>query len=312
MPEHHALALRTSLGIDGDDDAPYTAALSSAADAIIFDLASPEVHDHRGPARRAAARHAPPLAATGRAVHARVSDTRSGELEADVAAVVSEHLDAVHLSGAETPQDVRDADVAIRRHEMRHDIVPGSVRLIPMVDSAAGLLALQAMLTAVDRHSAVVLDADGLCRDLDLSGPGGAEVSNPVLEHAMWDVAVAARAAELPWLIAALAVAPAERAGLATRAQEFGASGATVGSEAEVRGFNALFTPAPESVAAARRVLREWDHLRGRGHMAGVVEIAGAPAEGPAARALVDRRSVRRARVLIACAEAIERRERAR
>ncbi len=308
MPEPHALALRTSLAIGGADDEPYTAALRSAADTITVDLASPEVHGHRGPARRAAARHAPLLAAAGRAVQARVSDTRSGELEADLAAVVGEHLDAVQLSGAETAQNVRDADVAIRRHEMRLGIVPGSVRLIPLLDSAAGLLALPAMLNAVDRHSAVVLDADGLCRDLDLSAPGGAETVATVLEHAMWDVAVAARAADLLWLIAALTVAPAERATLAARAREFGASGACVRSEAEVLGLNALFTPEPESVAAARRIVQEWDRLRGRGHVSGVVAVAATSGEGPAALALVDRRSVRRARALIARAGAIERR----
>lgn len=308
MPEDHALALRTSLTIRGADDAPYAAALTSAADAITFDLAAPEAHGHRGPARRTAARHAPALAAAGRAVQARVSDTRSGELEADIAALVGEHLDAVQLGGAETAQDVRDADVAIRRQELRLGIVPGSVRLIPLLDSAAGLLALPAMLAAVDRHSAVLLDADGLCRDLDLPAPGGAEAGPALLEHAMWDIAVAARAAELPWLVAALTAGPAERAGMAARAREFGASGACVSSEAEVRGLNALFTPEPETVAAARRVVQEWERLRDRGRRVGAAE---APGEGPDGPALVDRRSVRRARALIARAGAIERRERA-
>ena len=295
MLERHALALRTTLVIGGADDAPYAAALTSAADSVTFDLASPAMHGHRSASRKAAAGHTPALAAAGRAVHARVSDLRCGDLEADIAAVVGKHLSAVQLSGAESAQDVRDADVAIRRQEMRLGIAPGSVRLIPRLDSAAGLLALPAMLTAIDRHGALLLDVDGLSDDLGLPDSEGAEAADAVLEHAMWDIAVAARAAALPWLVGALTVGPAERARLAARAREFGAAGACVASEAEVRGLNALFTPSPETVAAARRTVEGWERLRGRGRQ-------------PSA----DRRQLRRAQSLLARIDAIERRERAR
>ena len=166
------------------------------------------MHGHRSASRKAAAGHTPALAAAGRAVHARVSDLRCGDLEADIAAVVGKHLSAVQLSGAESAQDVRDADVAIRRQEMRLGIAPGSVRLIPRLDSAAGLLALPAMLTAIDRHGALLLDVDGLSDDLGLPDSEGAEAADAVLEHAMWDIAVAARAAALPWLVGALTVGP--------------------------------------------------------------------------------------------------------
>lgn len=289
------LAVRTSLVISGLDEAPYLAARTTAADAVTLDLAAPAVHGARAAARKLAAKHARALAAAGRAVHVRLSDTRSGELDADAAATVSASLTAVVLSGAEIAQDARDADVAIRKQEMRHDLTPGSIRLIAEIDSAAGLRALPAILRAVDRHSAVALDLDALREDLLL--PGSA---HSPLEHAMWDVAIAARDGGLPWTIHAMTSSPGERAAIATRAHGYGAAGAAVGSDAEVRGLNALFTPSPGSVAAARLVVEEWERLRGRGHAVGVSDGA-----------LVDRRRVRRARALIALAEAIERREHA-
>ncbi|MSQ42151.1 MAG: hypothetical protein EXR65_03850 [Dehalococcoidia bacterium] len=291
-----ALAIRTSLTVCGLDGAPYLAARGSAADAVTLDLAAPAVHGRRAEMRRLAAKHAHPIAAAGgAAVHVRVSDTRSSELDADIAALVSGALAAIVLSGAETPQDVRDADVAIRKQEMRLGITPGAVRLIPEIDSAAGLLALPALLAAVDRHGAVALDLDGLRVDLRLA-PG----TRGALEHAFGQVAVAARAAGLPWLITARASTAADRAQLATQACEFGAAGAAVASEAEVLGLNALFTPPPEAVAAARRSVEAWDRRRER---ASVLVSNGA---------LVDRRRVRAARALVALADAIERRERGR
>lgn len=303
------LALRTCLELRGTEDRPYELALTSAADAITVDLASPHVHNHRVRTRNIATRHIEAISSAGRQVHVRVSDTRSLELEADITAVASTHLDAVQLSGAETAQDVRDADVSIRRQEMRLGITPGSIRLIPILDSAAGLLELPKMLSAIDRHSAVLLDSDGLSQDLNIPRIKGSNDLDTGLTRAMWDVSVAARAAELPWLIAASTVDVSYRSLLAIRALDNGASGACVVTEAEVRGLNAIFTPNPETLITAERIVAEWSRLYKHGLAIGIVETA---VEGSSEQLLVDRRTVRRARTLLARAQAIKRRERAR
>lgn len=294
------LAIRTSLLIPGADEAAVEAAATATADAVTFDLASPDGHGTRGAGRAAVAHHAPLLTRAGRPVHVRLSDARSGELEADAQATVSEAVAAAVLSGTERPQDARDADIAIRRQEMRLGIVPGTVRLIPELDSAAGLRALPAILEAVDRHDAVALNVDALAADLHLAGR--AEV---VIDHAMADVAIAARAAALPWVLAAPAAEPGERARLANRAHDFGAAGVVIAFASEAAGLNSLFTPSAEEVASARALLAEWERLRAAQQAVGTIGA------GAAAR-LVDRRSARRARLLVALADAIEVRERTR
>lgn len=290
------LALRTNLTIAGADDAPYLAARGTAADSVTIDLATPATAGGRETARQTAARHIRRIAATGRGVHVRVSDTRSDELEADLAAVTGPALQAVLLSGAEIAQDVRDADVAIRRQEMRRKVEPGTVRLIPEIDSAAGLAELPRMLSAVDRHEAVALNAGALARDLGLS-----DTQPSLLEHAMAGVALAARAAGLPWLLLDAQSPPGARSALATLAQRLGAAGAYVASEAEARGFNELFTPPQHELETAQHAIEQWQRIRKAGDWSGV-------ADGE----LVDRRTVRRARALVALDEAIRRRERAR
>ena len=295
------LALRSTLVIDALDSAALAAAPQSAADAVTIDLASPMVHGNRTKARDNAAAAILAIASTGRPVHVRVSDTRSGQLEGDLDAVVAARPSAIVLSGTEAPQDTRDADVAIRKREMRAGIDPGSIRLAPEIDSAEGLSHLVRILNAVDRHSAVALSIDGLRDDMRLGDRAGT-----LYDHAMADLAVAAHTARLPWIVATMHHRP-ETSTLPQRAHDFGASGATVRDESEVAAINALFTPDPIEVAVARATLDEWDAVRARDEWVGVV--AGEMPEAATYDRLVDRRTVRRARALLAYADAIAARE---
>ncbi|MDP6606025.1 MAG: aldolase/citrate lyase family protein [Dehalococcoidia bacterium] len=293
-PAARALALRTALLVDdADAGADGNGPTTTAADAVIFDLTFgvvPRPAGQREGARESAARRIATVAAAGRDAHARVSPARSGEMEGDLRAVVRKALAAVVLSGAEIAQDVRDADVGIRRFEMQRQMPAGEVRLIAEIDSAAGVAALPALLAAVDRHSAVVLNVDGLSVDLGFDGDD--ILGGPAIDHAMWDVALAARAASnggLPWIVASPPASAEQRARVAARAREFGAAGVFVATEPEVRGLNSLFTPEAALVEAARVTVAGWD--RAFGH---------------------DRRALRRAQLLLAQAGAIERRERVR
>lgn len=293
------LVSRSNLLIRGLRPAAFEAAASTAADAVTFDLAAPETHLERAGLRQLAAKHAPLIARRGRGVHVRVADTRSGELEADLEALVSASVTAVLLSGAEEPQDVRDADIAIRQREMRRKIEPGHVRLIPEIDSAAGLRALPRIIETVDRHGGVALNIEALAHDFGITGTP--TISMALFEHAMADVALEAHAAGLPWLLLAPHADQGARAVLANRAHALGAAGVYVGSEGEAGGFRQLFTPHQDEVATARAMLDEWERVRTAEEWVGTVDGE-----------LVDRRSVRRARRVVALAAAIQSSDRAR
>ncbi len=295
------LALRSILMIDALDDGALKAAAASAADAVLIDLAHPSLHGQRDEARRLARRHVQAVGKMGRPVLVRVSDTRSGEMAADVEAVVGPSLTGVVVSSVEEAQDLRDADVLVRKFEMRSKRAPGEVDLLPELDSAEGLVALSRILVATDRARAVVLSIDGLRRDLRLGSGAGA-----LYQHAMSEVAIQADAARLPWVVHVQHHRPgAER--FPALAHDFGAAGVTVHNEGEARGMNSLFAPGPSEVAIARAMVAEWDRVRKRGQVLGV--IAGELIEAPAYDRLVDRRTVRRARVLLELVEAITRRD---
>lgn len=295
------LALRSILVVDALDEGAMKAAAGSAADAILLDLARPSVHGRRDEARRLARRHAQAIGKTGRPVLVRVSDARSGEMAADVEAAVGPWLTGVVVSGAEEPQDVRDADVLVRKFEMRAQLVPGQVDILPELDSAEGIVALPRLLLAIDRARTVVLSIDGLWHDLRLGAGAGM-----LYGHAMAEVALHADAARLPWVVHVQHHRPGVEH-IPTVAHDFGAVGVTVHVEGEARGMNSLFTPDPSEVAIARAMAAEWERVRKRGEVIGVV--AGEALEAPGYDRLVDRRTVRRARSVLDLVAAIERRE---
>jgi len=295
------LALRSILVIDALDEGALKAAASSAADAVLIDLAHPSLHGQRAEARQLARRHVQAIGKTGRPVLVRVSDARSGEMAGDVEAVVGPAVTGVVVSAVEEAQDLRDADVLVRKFEMRSKRVPGEIDLLPELDSAEGLVALSRILVATDRARAVVLSIDGLRRDLRLGSGAGA-----LYQHAMSEVAIHADAARLPWVVHVQHHRPgAER--FPALAHDFGAAGVTVHREGEARGMNSLFAPGTSEVTIARAMVAEWDRVRKRGEVLGVV--AGELIEVPGYDRLVDRRTVRRARVLLELVDAIARRE---
>ena len=89
------LVTRSNLLIRGVRPAAFEGAATTGADAVTFDLATPETHLERAALRQLAARHAPLIARRGRGVHVRVADTVSGELEADLDALISTSIEAV-------------------------------------------------------------------------------------------------------------------------------------------------------------------------------------------------------------------------
>lgn len=295
------LALRSILAMDALDEGAMRAAATSAADAIVIDVAHPSLHGQRAEARRLAVRYVAAIAKTGRPVFVRVSDARSGQLSADIEGVVTASIAGIVVSGVEEPQDVRDADVAVRKQEMRKHLGAGGIAILPELDSAEGLVALPRILLAIDRVRAVVLSVDGLRSDLRL-GSG----ANPLFAHAMSEVAIQSDAARVPWVLHLAHHRPGTEA-LPSLAHDLGAAGVTVHQEAEARGMNSLFAPPASEVTIARAMVAEWERVRKRGQVLGVV--AGDHPEVPGYDRLVDRRTVRRARALIEIADAITRRE---
>ena len=175
-------------------------------------------------------------AASGAAVHVRVANPREGKLREQLEALGAE-VACVLLAETLLPQELRDADVELRRRELQLGLTPGRIGLIPEIGRAASLARLPQLLGAVDRLASVGVDIEGLADDLGAPDARAQALQEPLLAQA----AVAAACASLPWTVAAIGFAAGERARLAARAHALGARGVYVQRESEVAGFNALF-----------------------------------------------------------------------
>ena len=191
----------------------------------------------RADAVTAGVEHIAGALATGVEVHVRVANPRAERLREDLEAVAGAECAAVLLAETLITQDLRDADVELRRQELHHDLVPGQIGLIPEIGSAAALARLPQLLAAVDRLVGVGVDLEALANDLGAPDPTAAAVQEPLLAQ----IAVTATAARVPWTVAAMGFTAGQRAALASRARALGAAGVYVSSEAEVAGMNALF-----------------------------------------------------------------------
>ena len=176
--------------------------------------------------------------ASGAEAHLRVANPREGRLRADLETALGEGVAAVLLAAARLPQDLRDADVELRRQELRLGLTPGRIALIPEIASAAALARLPALLAAAaDRVACAAVDFEALAGDLGAPDAAAAAVQEPLLAR----VAVEAAAAGLPWTVGAPGFAAGDRARLAARARALGAGGVYAARESEVAGLRALF-----------------------------------------------------------------------
>lgn len=175
--------------------------------------------------------------AAGVPLHVRLANPREGLLRAQLDALDGA-IACVLLAATERPQDLRTADVELRRHELHAGLEPGSIGLIPELGNAAAIEALPQLLAAVDRLAGAALDIEAVSADLAAPDAHAEALQAPILAR----VALAAAAARLPWTVGALEFDGGERARLAARAHALGAAGVYVPTEAEVAGFNALFS----------------------------------------------------------------------
>lgn len=171
--------------------------LRSEADAILLSVA-----DGGWPAqelRRLAAEALSRVAEAGKRAIVRVNHPRTELLREDLDALVGPFLDAVFLSHAVEPQDLRDTAVLLREFELARGIEPGRVLVFPVIDTARGLLRAAEMLQAIARVGGLVFDPASYAWDVGARE----EELGPRLAYARGQAVAVARAFGLLPLVVA-------------------------------------------------------------------------------------------------------------
>ena len=248
--------LRSFLFVPAADDRLFDSATTKASDAVILDL-----EDGTHPSRKDAARQAltaryPRLAAAGKAVAVRVNGDLL-TLATDLRAAVRPGLDLLVLPKVEHARDVVVIAAAVAALEAEHGLPAGHVRFLLQIESAAALPQLHAIAAAHPRVMGMMLGSEDFSLDC-----GGLPTEDLLLAPSLM-VLHAARAASVQPIgfvasIAGLGSVDEFQRVLA-RARTLGFRGAVVVHPKFIDAVNACYTPTPEQVAEARRIIEAFD-----------------------------------------------------
>jgi citrate lyase subunit beta/citryl-CoA lyase len=284
--------MRSMLFVPGDRPERFARAVTSGADAVIFDLEDAVVPERRAAARVEIARY---LTDAERQVPlwVRINPVETHDALLDLAAVIDGRPDGIMLPKARDGADVGRASHWLESLEARAGFPWGSVGLIPLITESAGAVLNAASFTRLPaRVRGLTWGAEDLAADIGALGnrlPDGEFEFTYAYARSMCLLAAAAAG------VAAIDTVDIEiRDGVAVerRARDSrrqGFAGKLAIHPAQVAPIHAAFSPSAAEVEWARRVLAAFSASPG----AGAVSLDGR---------MLDRPHIRQAERILAAA----------
>lgn len=227
-------------------------ALSLDADAVILDLedACP-VAEKIATRQLAAAAMTRPRTGIG---YVRVNPLSTEFGYGDIVAVVGPGIDGIVLPKVESAQELATADWLIAQIERDKGLPVGAIDLLPILETGRGVAAVNAIASAGTRTKRLAFGAGDFTLDMDLKW--SREESE--LMHYRSSLVLASRANGLEAPLDTVWVNLPDKEGLAASAERvrgMGFQGKLCIHPDQVAIVNAAFSPSPEQVAWAQRVV---------------------------------------------------------
>ena len=285
--------LRSIVFVPGNRSNMLERALGFGADIIMVDLEDSVPPGEKSAACELATEWVPRLTEAGKRVMVRVNALETGLAAAELAAVVSSNLAGISIGKGNTAWDMQQVDQLLAPLETKAGIEPGSIRVIPWIETAMAIVHVYEMARASQRIVGIAFGGEDYTNDMGVVRSDFGEECY----FARSAVAVAARAAGVAGLDGPF-VGFRDPEGLrtdASAARRMGYTGKFAIHPAQIDTINETFSPNAEDVAYARRVVDAWDEAEAAGR--GSLSIDGR---------MVDVPVVKRAQNLLAQATAIE------
>ena len=289
--------LRSMLFTPGNNLRMIYKAGTLGADAVILDLEDAVPMTEKETARIFVRDSIEQVAASGAQVFVRTNAFTTGLAEEDLNWTVQARLGGVVLPKVESRDEVLEAERLITALEKERGLEPGSLVMVPTLESARGVVSVYEIATASKRIAALAFGALDFTRDM------GTTVSREGTElfYARSRIAIVARAAgiqaiDTPWIDIA------DQEGLiqeAKTARQLGFRGKLLIHPSQIEPVNRVFSPSEGEIEYARKVVKAFKEAEARG--LGAISLEGK---------MIDIANFRQAEELIAWAEAIAQRER--
>jgi len=163
------IVLRSMLFVPGNSMRMIAKAATLASDAIILDLEDAVPLPDKETARIMVRDSVKVIKSGGCYVLVRVNALTTNLTAEDLKFVVIEGLDGIMLAKTETKSDVMGLDGMLEEAEKRSGLEPGSLTIIPLVESAKGIVNTYEIASAGKRVVAVAFGAGDYYRDLGRS-----------------------------------------------------------------------------------------------------------------------------------------------
>ncbi|HZF32038.1 MAG TPA: CoA ester lyase [Gammaproteobacteria bacterium] len=284
------MIFRSLLFVPGNKESMLAKTLALRPDAFVPDMEDSVPPGEKGNAREAIRAFLPQLAATGVPVIPRVNALETDWIEADLGAVVGPHIAGVSVGKVRNAGDVSAVSRLLANLETKAGVAVGSLKLLPWIETAEAIVSCDAICRASERIVGVAFGGEDFTNDMGIERLSD---ESQVL-YARSRICVAARAAHVLALDTPyfkLRDPDGLRAN-ASRAKSLGFKGKFAIHPDQIGTLNETFSPSPQEIAHARRVIATYDEAERAGR--GSTSLDGW---------VIDIPVVKRARALLALAD---------
>lgn len=268
MPIPDPDLIRTWLFGPGADATAHRAMGASSADALIVDLEDSTPAELRARARAGLAALLAPWRDAGIVTAVRINALEA-EGPLDLEAAMRAGAQVIACPMAERADQMRALDAAITQWEASLGIAHGSTGILPVCETALGVVDVRVIAASSPRIRAALLGTEDLAMDLCAErSPEGVE-----LEHARRRFVLECRAARIEPIDAPYTYGDA--AGVAreaVHARRLGYRCKSLVQPEHARCINEVLTPGAEDVRRAKAVIEAFEAARGRGEDRALVD----------------------------------------
>lgn len=287
---------RSLLFVPGNREDMLSKAGTLPADALVPDLEDSVPLKEKERAREILGQVVKTLAQRGQAVIPRINALDTGLAGDDLAAVVCAEVYGISVGKVESPWDIGQLSSLLETLEIKAGLPVGHTRIIPWLEGAKAVMLAYEIARASPRIVGVAFGAEDFTNDMGIQRTEeGEEVVFPRAS-----VAVAAHAAEVLGFDTPY-VNFRDPEGLQRDVQvalRLGFKGKFAIHPSQLETINSMFSPSPEEVEYARRVVEAFEEAEARG--SGATSLDGK---------MIDVPIVKRARNLLALADSIGQRQ---
>jgi len=261
------MVLRSLLFVPGNSMRMITKAASLAADGIIFDLEDAVPLADKETARIMVRDSIKAVKSDRIYLFVRVNALITGLTAEDIQFVAVDGLDGILLPKAEARSDVAELDGMLEKAERAQGLKTGIFQIIPLVETAKGVINAYEIATASQRIVAVGFGAGDFYRDMGRSASFLTPEQTELL-FARSQTVIASRAAGLSALDTAFFGLLTDREGFereALIALQLGFKGKMLIHPTQIEIANRIFSPSPEEAAEARKVVAAFEEAQSRG-----------------------------------------------